>query len=448
MMTFYPRLLATLFLAASVSTQAPLFRTGGIQQGPNAPQSRNPGAALFDADPNHPWNRVHRCLLARTSAGDTGSGPELGEETLDPLLWFETRHLLTGDSHRRAVDCLDEFVRSHAEHQIEDPLKRAIMLRDLWAVFDWSVHSQGKYESQRSELQARLAEVMRHLAPTPKQISALPDNYSQAIKAKTFVADFDPADPQRPFLPPDLFNSSGPWVGITLRGYLPVATVHVHAFDARSRFLVFIRLPGGRAATLAYLQQLWAFPQPLETDVGIPNPEFPQFPAGTMVALLRQMNLFDSNGKLVATPITESLQIRVFRSIPTAASFSPSDQAMFEFRFDRRALFSGKPGLLPVGRDEKEFPVFFSHGFDAFETPNRVSQVQIMASCSACHADSGIHSVRSSEQMVRMREHAAKDVIDDPRYGPVYWETEETLSFKQASYDWGLLNGFWKAQPR
>ena len=405
------------------------------------------GVGLFDSDPSHIWNQLHRCFLRRSS----GAGAGFGEESLDPLLWPKTAHLLTGDSHRRALECLDEFLKTHAERQVRDPVRRAIFLRDLWAVFDWSVRGTD-YVSQRRGLQVPLAEVLRRVALTSQEITALPDNYAAAIRAKAFAADYDAAEPQRPFLPPDLFDPRGSWVGITLRGYGPVAPLHIAELSARSRFIVLVRLPGGRAATEAYLRTLWEFPEPI-TRNDMPNLNFPQFPVGTMVALVRQMNLFDTNGKLIATPITESLQIRVYNTVPSSARVLQADnlsarqlQSSFEFRLDRRALFAGQPGLTPIRDEDVEFPVFSTHGEDRFETPSAQGPSKILSSCNHCHADAGIHSVQSRHQIVMMREHAAKDVVDDPHYGPVYWETEASLESKQERYDWGLLNGYWNAR--
>jgi hypothetical protein len=412
-------------------------------------QATSHSVGLFERDPNGVWNRVHRCLLVRTSA----DSKEYGDETLDPLLWRETKHLLTGDSHRLALNCLDEFLRTHAEQQVRDPVRRAIFLRDLWAVFDWSARDGGNYELERRELQVRLAEVLRRVAPAAAELAALPDNYEAAIKAKAFAADYDPANPHTPFLPPDLFDPHGAWVCFTLRGYGPVASQHVGAFGARSRFLVFMRLPGGRAATLAYLRTLWGFPEPLAIN-GFANRKVPQFPAGTMFAFARQMNLFDASGKLVSTPVTESLQIRVYHRVTTGpgaenAHNGPSsgDQDSFEFRFARRALVAGRLGLVEIGREETEFRVFGAQGRDEFEASSSHPQVEILQSCSGgCHGGSGIHSVQSREPLVRMREHGAADVLDDAHFGPVYWETEEALGAKQGRYDWGLLNGYWKAK--
>lgn len=130
-------------------------------------------AAIFDSDPNHIWNRTHNCLFVRESA----DGTDYGADALEPLLWPSTQYLLTGDSHRRALTCLDEFLRSHAERIVQDPLKRAIFQHDLWAVFDWASAGDDLPE-QRRELETRLAEAMRRVAITPEQARMLPDTYS------------------------------------------------------------------------------------------------------------------------------------------------------------------------------------------------------------------------------------------------------------------------------
>src|SRR6266403_5405489 len=49
-------------------------------------------AAIFDSDPNHIWNRTHRCLFVRQSA----DGTDYGADALDPRLWPSTQCLLTG----------------------------------------------------------------------------------------------------------------------------------------------------------------------------------------------------------------------------------------------------------------------------------------------------------------------------------------------------------------
>ena len=98
-----------------------------------APQRAAPRPGLYDPDPRHLWNRVHDQFHVRTAP----DGTEWGHDTLDPLVWRETRHLLTGASHASALRVLDEFLRSGGERLVRDPIKRAVFQHDLWAIFDW-----------------------------------------------------------------------------------------------------------------------------------------------------------------------------------------------------------------------------------------------------------------------------------------------------------------------
>ena len=195
---------------------------------------------------------------------------KLVPDALDPPLRDSTQYLLSKPSHESVLRVLDEFLQTHAERLIRDPVKRAILQRDLWAVFDRTVarepnrRGEPTYDKERQELQTRLAEVMRRLALSPEEIHSLPDNYGQALASAQFAGEYDPTHRDRPFLPPDLFESlGGPWIAIYAQGPSsePVAAGHVSTFS-RSSFLVFVRLPGGRKATFDYFRTLWDFPQP------------------------------------------------------------------------------------------------------------------------------------------------------------------------------------------
>jgi hypothetical protein len=220
---------------------------------------------------------------------------------------------MSGESHREAIACLDNFLSSHAERAVQDPLKRAILQHDLWAVFDWVVTQSFDWNGRRDwptqdkqELETRLAKAIRRLALTPEEVRGLPDTYAAAVAARQFAADHDPHAPQGSFLPADLFRAGGPWVCLSAYSEQPTAASH---FTGRSRFLVFLRLPGGRDATLEYLGKLRASHEPplLPGPNGSPtflNLNLPQFPAGTRVALVRQAILIDNEGKLVPTELT------------------------------------------------------------------------------------------------------------------------------------------------
>ena len=93
---------------------------------------------IYDSDTNHLWNRLNETLFERTAQ----DGKKYGLDELDILYWFRTTNLLTGVSHQREhFRSLDEFINSHGEQLIRDPLKRALLQRDLWELFDWTALS-------------------------------------------------------------------------------------------------------------------------------------------------------------------------------------------------------------------------------------------------------------------------------------------------------------------
>jgi hypothetical protein len=398
-----------------------------------------PSATIFGPDPNHLWNRTYACLFIRQSA----EGREYGADTLDPLLWWQTRYLLIGGLHRRALRCLDEFLGAHAERLVGDPLEHAILQHDLWAVFDWAA-SGDDFPQERRELEVRLAAAIYRLAITAQQANALPDTYAAAVASRKFAIAYDPHDPREPFLPPELFEPGGPWVCLSAQHDEPTAIVH---FSGRSRFLVFLRLPGGRAHTLRYVDKL-RFQPPLiasESGADFLNLALPQFPAGTEVALVRQAIVIDSEGHLVPTELTESVQLRVYHAVTSGTKYmnyiggpSSRDQDFFELRLRRAELFAHQNGsLFAIKPADAEFATFSTHGTDAFESAHALDeQAPILRRCPACHSDSGIHSVQSRLQWMKSPETSVTRSTPD---NPIAWETQVTIARKQRQPDFTLL---------
>ena len=436
-----------------------------------SPPSTAIKVTIYHPDSQHVWNRLHRALWVRIGP----DGKEYGHDRRDPLLWTETKYLVEGKPHELAIAVLDEFLATHGEKLVNDPLKRAILQRDLWAVFDWTAEPGAdpagahlrRASSPRRTLQLRLARTIQRLALTPDQIKALPDNYAAASSSRAFAENHDPDHPDRPFLPPDLLQTRGPWVEVEIdNGSTATAPRHVHDFGARSAFRVFLRLPDGREATIAYFDKLRDFPRPWlvarepdrQQDTLVLNSELPQFPAGTRTALIRQMLLVDTDGRIAATRLTEDVQIRVFRAIPklmrdrARGRASSGDQDAYEFIRSRAMLFDKEcGGLLPLGTDEKDFRTQLQvHRFDQFESPlDRVPferrMGQTMQSCTACHDGPGIYSVQS---YVGGNSRAGR------YYLPVLQESDNadrqgefSTWIKRQQYSWGLLQGLWEEQP-
>lgn len=428
-----------------------------------------PSVAIYDSNPAHLWNRLYATLLVR----EDRHGKRYGEDSLDPQLWRETEHLLSDPSHQLAMQMLDEFLRTPGDTLVHDPLKRVMLQRDLWAVFDWtlrqySANHRPQYDKQKQELQVRLAEVLRRLALSPDEIKSLPDSYAQAVASGTFAREYDPKQPERPFLPPDLFDPRGRWVCISPspESDTGVTPMHLFNFSGRSGFFVFVRLPEGRKATYDYFQKLWNFPQPyiqgpeFAADQAPVNPDLPSFPVGTQVALVRRMTVFDNQGNLAPSAITESVQIRVYRAITTAEErnvgngdmaqiLKNSGQDFFEFKLSRPLLFSGKNGgLRATTADEKEFSTFQQMGDDPIERrhhePDFSSQLPpVMQTCVWCHNGGGVQSLNSRASLLKPNRRQQEPRSID--YGPIYWGDGAAIAWKQNRFDWGLLNGYWKA---
>lgn len=397
---------------------------------------------LYDANPNHLWNRLYRALYQRT----TKDGKEYGYDELDPLLWYQTTYLLKDPAYHQATALLDEFLSTHGERLIRDPLKRALLQRDIWAVFDWT--TQVSIESRDKEhLQLRLVQVMKRLALSADEMKLLPDTYHQATGSTDFASTYDPNHPEQPFLPPDLFAANGTWVQLAGQGGDLIARAHTDAFSGRSVFRIFMRLPEGRAQTLAYLKQLAEFrnpwlPDPVRSGLLTPNPDLPQFPVGTELLLVRMVLLIDNQGKLQATNIVEGVQIRVHRIIPNSIENSRNAARagldVGEFTLSRPKLFADDSGGLRALRPgDTEFPIFQSHGDDIFEaslTGVRFERMlrEPLQFCAACHSRSGVYSMLSRSGRVLI-----------PAWDPNY-EAEGTRGWKRRQYNWGLLQGLWR----
>jgi hypothetical protein len=399
-------------------------------------------------------------------------GREYGADRVDPLLWVGSTYLLHGPSHTRALKLLNEFVDTHGERLLRDPLKRAILQRDLWAIFDWIEGTHIPYEQPQltpelvrksvDELCKPLTTAIARLALTLEEIRTLPDNYAAAARANR--------------LPADLFAPDGPWVSLG-RPDGPIAVQHVRDSGPgkNSVFLVLIRLPGGRDATLKYLQGLRTFNGPLwvrDTNApsgmqeDFPNPDLPQFPVGTQMALVRRALLIDSTGRIAPSRLTEQVQLRTYREIRamTVQEFADAhrvDENMFaragqdfdEFSLSRAALLGGRGGgLLPLAALDRFFLTFSPHGVDEFDMRSEAGQRSVATEqhrqmgadpgsakqlCKDCHGAPGVYSFNS---YVPFRL-TGPGVRQAPRLSEISLvEAERTaVVWKQQQSDWRLL---------
>jgi hypothetical protein len=339
----------------------------------SSPKENKSAWTIYDPDSNHLWNRVFRQLYGRTTA----DGKEYGSDELDPLLWFDTTYLLTGDSHQEAIQVLDEFLSTHAENLIQDSLKRAMFQRDMWAVFDWLSSQAEPIPSERRELERLLAQIIKRVALSKEEILALPDNYELAVESKIYPVDVQADHPEGEFLPADLFQPDSAWVPMGREGG-PVAMTHTNSapFFGRSVFLVFVRSPKGREETLDFIHALNKDPSHAST-------------LNLDIALVRRMLLIDDQDEVLLSPLTETIQLRHFSPI----------QNFHEFELDRARLFDGYAGGLVVKTES--FMLFMSHG-DVFEIPGIPElRVKIPQVCRTCHLENPpLPNPRNTESII------------------------------------------------
>jgi hypothetical protein len=362
-----------------------------------APQS----TVIYDPDPQHLWNRLHttcRALINGAEASDPWQ--------LDPFLWHDGDYQFSGEAQKAALNVLDEFLAKNGHTLVKDPLRRALLQRDLWALFDspglprWPAR-----KDPQMEVTARLARIIPRLSLTAEEIKKLPNNYAEAVAAK-----------EAWFLPADLWEPKGPWVLLGDEAQLPLALTHTEFFGGRSTFFVFLRLPEGREQTMKFLDEL--------RKRG-PNAEPPPLPSGTDVALVRQMQVIDDRGKPVTTNVTESVQMR--------GVGDPILKA-FELKLSRQALLAGKPSLKRIGEEDRERDYLLFMGNNAGRGPSKV-----LGSCFGCHRVEGINAVLSYGRFkpLFMIPTAKPTLIAAKREDVERW----SRAWKANRYEWGLLQG-------
>ena len=279
--------------------------------------------ALFHPDPQHISNLLYRQLHVRTEPG----GKEHGFDDLDPLLWNETNYLLDRRivRHERSLWPANSFVLMPSA---KSPTARNAQFSSVIC---------GRFSTGRMSQSGRDCRIKPNAANSwpgslpssgvsrfRRMISRqLPDTYARALQHHEFPAAYDPASPNQAFLPPDLFDPSGPWICLGAPDHDLAAPLHDLSFTARSVFFVFARLPGGRDATLAYFKQLAELKIPLFVrmqDPGLAAADGSVEPAGAAISSRNRIRAGPEDGS--AGPRRDICALRrsrkVFRSATTA----------------------------------------------------------------------------------------------------------------------------------
>lgn len=370
---------------------------------------------LYDPDPAHVANRVYKTLFTWKS-----------DEDAPPSHWPRQKVALD-IANLKSV--LDELLQVNIAKEFPDPLKRIFLQRDLWLAFDWLAQQPATIGAENPVIQRKLARCIQHLALPMSQLRQLPDNYDDELTSDAYPIEFDGANPSAPFLPGGLWMRNGSWIMIGDRDTRSIlASEHLDFFRGHSAYIVFVRLPAGREATIAYLNKI--------TTATMAHAKLPELPEGTQMALVGQVMAIDDKGLPFPTTITETVQIRVYRNPKKSLTMANDAQSRFEFRLDRAALFAHKPVTLrPVGAKDQDWEFINYLGEKKAESE---SKGVIMNSCFDCHNEAGVESFRTFTQM-RKSSGPVRQLTLSTRSK----EAGRIVTWKKRQLDFQLLRQFW-----
>jgi hypothetical protein len=379
---------------------------------------------LYDADPRHLWNRLFAALYVRPShLPDAAGGPPVtrieGGDTIDFLGWSGTNWWDEPAVAGRITALLKEFEEQRGAELIDDPLHRAILLRDLWAVFDYftdqNMRRVGSREvrRERDAQCSRLARIIEALALPKETIEALPDSYAAAVASGAFTTE-GRLDPRHNYLPAGLLTESDEWVEVDF--FRPdihedlsprLITLHTRSYRARSYFRLFYRFPGGRSQLTPYLRQLeevgidWK--QAAQFGFVLLKPDAPQIPIGAEFALVQFMMTLDDQMRPTPTRLVESVRLRNYVSTDgsnVGETNTGLGMNVLEYTLKRRRLFEGlrAGGLVRENEHAPIYRVIFQGDRDPDWGHDR--RKVLFQQCADCHLSpnmdrTGVHSVPS-----------------------------------------------------
>jgi hypothetical protein len=355
---------------------------------------RSEPQAIYATDPGDAWNEVFFLLFTRTiqsrvvapdspfvAAGDERlkltderiARIESGDRAIDPLysswLWMGSTHfdfergstfrILREPRYSRLVAALDGVRRTASSRP---GVARALMQADLWSAYDM-LHTilaprpgRRAADAGERELRARtllplIATTMRALALSEKEIAALPDTYSAAVRQLGL---------------PDLLGNRSGWIEIR---WLP-QRIHDTAAGHRRATRVFLRPAQPPKDERAFLNQFRAH-------------QGDHLSALDSVALLIQLLLIRSDGTVVPSPITYEAQFR-----GNAARIGGVEIPQYEL--SRRLLLTSPStgGLVGLEANAPAYLPMAGNDF-SFATAPRLDGDPVLAplsrKCAMCH---------------------------------------------------------------
>jgi hypothetical protein len=359
--------------------------------------------AIYSSDPDDSWNRIFYYLFSRRietrlSEQFPEGAPfvdgvstrlferdEIGDRAIDPLYPSNFANsgkylVLTGPAYANFKKALQDALDDNVQRS---PVARALMQSDLWGAHDivfvpFPRGNEKDLEQRRAIVLDLISRLIKKIALTPEQIKFLPDNYPAAVRARSF---------------PDVFAKDSGWIEVLW--FYPRAHDSFAGFRRTSRLFLNLKQPQSDVQRF-----LGGMPDRQESNPisGLDG-----------VALVTQLLLIDSQGKLQPTSLTSEIQVRLFETA-TKDSIKPSDGAlkMMDGTFERarlqiceisRKLFLQEPESGGLVQEDDNSPAYAGrYGFAEGEPVDQGGpdqrtlvappiQVTLRGRCAFCHRD-------------------------------------------------------------
>ena len=383
----FAELAAVLCLATAISLS---LLAKPLPQNPTQPAYLLNPTPIYSPNPQDPWNRLFAILFSRrfqvyktsdfpeaAPFNNSASGDELhvstrlfertetGDRAIDPL-YYPPYNSREGRTQLLDDPTYSEFMSAiqaaQAENSPRPAIARAWMQSDLWSAYDilseplFEVDRTQDLESRHSAALDALAHLIRKLALTPEEIQSLPDNYAQALNALAL---------------PDLFHPQSGWVQVQ---WFPE-----HAHDGAAGYRRFSRIFVKPIRSAKSTQRLLD---------GLRDTERDPIESLDGAAILIQLILIDSQGRLTPTHLTSEVEFRLFEKKPDGA-FQKTKIRVCEIN---RSLLLRQPetgGLVSEDENAQAFSGGYSFAAPGFSEGTVMKQlpvvVKLRTRCSNCH---------------------------------------------------------------
>ncbi|MGO9272526.1 MAG: hypothetical protein ACLQOO_20225 [Terriglobia bacterium] len=306
---------------------------------------------IYAQDPNDAWNRIFYFLFSRRiqahlsdefpegapfSREPIGPGgvfvpalhvskglferKEVGDRAIDPLypsflVAAGSRLVLTDPVYSKFIQALQEALNEKVTRSV---IARALMQSDLWAAHDilfvpFLPSDERELAQHRQVAVDLLSRLLKKIALTPEEIKSLPDNYAVAAQRYSL---------------PDGFHKDSGWMEVM---WFP-GRMHDYSADYRRVARVFVKPTH----------------PPRDVQKFLNAPGLREHPEADLdgVALVIQLLLIDSEGRLRPTTLTTDVQVRLFEKTNEGA-FKKTTLQVCEI--SRRLLVQepGSAGLVP-----------------------------------------------------------------------------------------------------